>query len=346
MNVIPEKDRDAEAGTLWRSCLTWNLLAGGRGSVTGLSTAGSKGLSPDSSRLTHPPTNVREQRVAHSQVVRRSPRPPPEGVAGRPHMYWILGRTAPYVGASSALHLPALRRGRPRGVGRPLGESILKDSPRCAPTSSSPTRRGSLINQRYAPRRQEAQKPLRTQRPERSSGPFGPGCLYTSLRSQLAYSLPYAELQVCSGQASRVRFGGRAAHTTESMAHHKRTRQEYSRRSAAGTQRAESSEFPSRVPVVPVGSLPNGNSQTARQRLDTSLSSRSSRRSLGYHRHVERLLPEHAPPTLSNHGNYGNSGRKPLHVFWFVSSRQFRTQRELRELRPLSSRRDAQRGER
>jgi hypothetical protein len=81
-----------------------------------------------------------------------------------------------------------------------------------------------------------------------------------------------------------------------------------------------------------MSSLRDGNSQTARWRADTSLSSRSSRRSLGWYRDVKRLSPAYGTPSLQNDGNYGNSWKESLPLCRFVSSRQFGTGRELREL--------------
>ena len=126
-------------------------------------------------------------------------------------------------------------------------------------------------------------------------------------------------------RASRVPFAGRAACTTEPMARHTNARQEYSRRSSTGTN------LP-RVPVVPASSQTDGNSQTAGRRLDTSLSSRGSRGSQRWYRHVERYRGKHTYPTSQNYGNYGNSRENTLPVLRFVSSRRFRTQWELREL--------------
>jgi len=58
---------------------------------------------------------------------------------------------------------------------------------------------------------QEKQKPLRTQRPEKSTGSFDPvPCSYHILRSRTAYSLSSTASDCCFGQASRVPFAGRS----------------------------------------------------------------------------------------------------------------------------------------
>lgn len=75
----------------------------------------------------------------------------------------------------------------------------------------------TLLNNAYARIWQEAQKSLKEQGPERSSGSFDPACPYTSLRSPMANSLRTNSGQSVQ-QASHVPFAGRAD-ATESLMH-------------------------------------------------------------------------------------------------------------------------------
>jgi len=124
------------------------------------------------------------------------------------------------------------------------------------------------------------------------------------------------------------RSAGRAANKSK----HMQLRRSTNVRRRTG-RRSTKSEFTSRVPLVHFSSLPEGNSQTARRRVDTSLSSPSSLGSARWYRHVERYCRLSSPYHLSELGELGELRVwDQLSSVGFTSSLRFTSQSELREL--------------
>lgn len=114
----------------------------------------------------------------------------------------------------------------------------------------------------------------------------------SSYRSRATNSLPYQQRYLSrSGQKCRVPLAGRATRPRPSM--HKATEIATAPHSTTLT----GTQFP-RFTSPPLSSLPEVNSQTARRRLDTSLSSPSSLHSRGWYRRIERcaVLHTHTSP--------------------------------------------------